>query len=81
MSHGIEESEDESIWVDSFEAFFCKIQARHKVWLPIDDNQDGREWRDFKNHQTLNYTPPWKTGQPKMEAQWHNGAAPNCQKM
>ena len=54
------------------EAFFRKIQTPHKVWLPIDDNQDEGEWRDYYDHQTIDFAPPWKNGEP------NGGTTENC---
>ena len=54
------------------ETFFRKIQTRHQVWLPLDDNQDEGKWRDYYNRQTINFTPPWTGREP------NGGTTENC---
>ena len=44
----------------------------YKVWLPFHDEQNEGEWRDFYNHQVLNFTPPWGKEEP------NGGTTENC---
>ena len=42
------------------------------IWVPINDAQHEGEWRDFYNHQALNFTPTWGKGEPNV------GTTENC---
>ena len=57
---------------ERLESFFHNKLASPEVWLPIDDKLNDGEWRDFFDHQKLNYTPPWRNGEP------NGGTTENC---
>ena len=42
------------------------------VWVPLSDEQKEGEWRDFYNHQVLNFTSAWIKGEP------NGGTTENC---
>ena len=42
------------------------------IWVPFHDEQDEGDWRDFFNHQVLNFTPPWGKNEP------NGGIKENC---
>ena len=46
--------------------------SQYKVWVPFHDRQNEGEWRDFYNHQVLNFTPPWGKSEP------NGGTSQNC---
>ena len=51
------------------------IASRKKInwfWFPIHDAQNEGEWKDFYNHQVLNFTLPWFKGEP------NGGKSQNC---
>ena len=50
----------------------ARKQIGKPVWLPISDKQNEAEWRDFYNHQVLNYTLPWVKNEP------NGGTSENC---
>ena len=53
-------------------SFLARKKGRTAFWLPIDDIQNEEEWRDFYNHDVLNYTLPWAKSEP------NGGTSENC---
>ena len=49
-----------------------KEMGEFGIWVPINDAQHEGEWRDFYNHQALNFTPTWGKGEP------NGGTTENC---
>ena len=45
-------------------SFFSSEKEMNYFWTPFHDDQNEGEWRDFYNHQVLNFTPPWVKGEP-----------------
>ena len=52
--------------------YLIENQVREKVWLPVDDSQNEGKWRDYYDHQVLNYTLPWNREEP------NGGKGENC---
>ena len=46
----------------------------HSTWVPIHDEQNEGEWRDFYDNEVLNFTPPWFGSEP------NGGTTENCAK-
>ena len=46
--------------------------SQYKIWVPFHDKKKEGEWRDFYNHQALNFTPPWAKNEP------NGGTTENC---
>ena len=57
--------------LDQLEGVYSFLREReisqYNVWVPFYDEQKEGEWRDFFDHQVINYTPPWDTAEPNGE--------------
>ena len=48
------------------------LKSQYYIWISIHDEEKEGKWRDFYNHQGLNFTPPWFGNEP------NGGTSENC---
>ena len=63
-----------SLQLERVGSFLSKtdLKSQYGIWISIHDEEKEGKWRDFYNHQGLNFTPPWFGNEP------NGGTSENC---